>query len=160
MSIKGSPHPTQSDGFNLRPVVSKTIIKAWVPLLILLPFLDLSKVEALIIFTAIYWLMVLIYATYKWLHVYIITNDSVEVKVPIRGGIKLRYWEIEDVYVSQGPLARLFKCGSVILVTTSRSHSQVLIMGGGYGVRLWDVKDPWGIQRFIINRLREEGLID
>ncbi|MFP3194916.1 MAG: hypothetical protein RXR11_06405 [Caldivirga sp.] len=43
---------------------------------------------------------------------------------------------------------------------TSRSHSQVLIMGGGYGVRLWDVKDPWGVQRFIINRLREEGLID
>jgi len=60
----------------------------------------------------------------------------------------------------RGPLARLFKCGSVILVITSRSHSQVLIMDGGYGVRLWDVRDPWGVQRFIINRLREEGLID
>ena len=140
----------------LRPMITKTLVKAVIPLLIILPLLNISKLTSLLVFILIYWVMVMAYALFKHAQAYEITSDYIEFKGLIGRGMRLKYWDIEDVLVSQGPLARLFNCGSVILITSSGGR-QVMILGGGYGVRLWDVKEPWGVQKLIINRLRELG---
>ncbi|WP_292000393.1 PH domain-containing protein [Caldivirga sp.] len=140
----------------LRPVVTKTLIKALIPLLIILPLLNLSRLTSLLIFTSIYWMMIVVYVLFKRAHSYEITSDYIEFKGLMNRGMRVKYWDIEDVFVSQGPLARLFNCGSVIIVTSSRNW-QVVVIGSGYGVRLWDVREPWSVQRLIISRLREMG---
>ncbi|ABW02151.1 hypothetical protein Cmaq_1325 [Caldivirga maquilingensis IC-167] len=141
----------------LKPVINKTLVKAVIPLLIILPLLNVNKLTSLLIFILIYWVMVMAYALFKHTHTYEITSDYIEFKGLIGKGVRVRYWDIEDVLVSQGLLARLFNCGSVILITSSGGRGRVMIIGGGYGVRLWDVKDPWRVQGIIINRLRELG---
>ena len=140
----------------LRPTISKTMVKAIIPLLIILPLLNVSRLSSLLIFILMYWVMVVAYALFKHAHAYEITSDYIEFRGLIGGVMRVKYWDIEDVLVSQGPLARLFNCGSVILITSSRSR-QVVLIGGGYGVRLWDVKEPWNVQKLIINRLKELG---
>ena len=140
----------------LRPIISKTMVKALIPLVIILPLLNVSKLSSLLIFILIYWVMVMAYALFKHAHTYEVTSDYIEFRGLFGRGMRLKYWDIEDVLVSQGLLARIFDCGSVILITSSRSR-QIMLIGGGYGARLWDVKEPWNVQKLIINRLRELG---
>lgn len=140
----------------LRPTISKTMVKAVIPLLIILPLLNVSRLLSLLIFILMYWVMVVAYALFKHAHTYEITSDYIEFRGLIGRVMRVKYCDIEDVLVSQGPLAKLFNCGSVILVTSSRS-GQVVLIGGGYGFRLWDVKEPWNVQKLIINRLKELG---
>ncbi len=105
----------------IKPVIEKTIIKGTIVLAIFSLFLEItpSKIINYIIFVALWYAMLGIYALWKQMHEYCIEGKSITIRSFM--GIKtVDLGQVIDCFISQGVLAKHFNCGSIYLVLQNR----------------------------------------
>jgi len=90
---------------------------------------DPSNIVNYLIFLLGWYVFLSLYATWKRAYSYQVHEDEITFKTPAKK-FRVNVKEIRDVFVSQGLLARRFKCGSVYVVLDSDIK------------RLWDVSSP------------------
>lgn len=81
-----------------------------------------------------------------------ISEDGLTVKRLFRAIDSVRYQDILDISVSQGPLARRFNCGTVFMLLKSGSGS-VRLIGGGVAEQLEGVPRPNYVCDLLSSRL-------
>ena len=142
----------------LRPQVTKTFLKATVALAVFSLFLELgpSKILNYLIFAAIYYLMVSLYALSKYRTSYELGDSAIVVSPWLRTRRSIELSSILEVSVAQGFLATRFHCGSVFLLL-KEGKGRMTVMGGGTGDVLKDVHDPNGVAEEISSRLSPFG---
>lgn len=105
----------------LRPTVKKTVVKGTILLAIFSTVLEISpqKIINYLIFVALWYLTLLGYIMWKRSYIYCIDDDNINIRGPLTNRF-IKYNDIKEAFVSQGFLARRFRCGSVYLVTSRR----------------------------------------
>lgn len=105
----------------LRPTIKKTVVKGTILLLIFSSVLEISpqKIINYLIFVGVWYLTLLAYILWKRSYIYCIDSDNIHIK-GILTERYIRYSDISEAFVSQGFLAKRFKCGSVYLITPRR----------------------------------------
>lgn len=120
-----------------KPYIKKTIVKAIIIYVLLsLLFIWLFTLVPLVfvIYTIIAWLFIAFYVYWKKAHTYYVKENSVLITRSWVFGTyrrELTFDRLHDVHVQQGLLARLFKCGSVVFVTTAGLEVGYVGAGGG-----------------------------
>ncbi|BBG23441.1 hypothetical protein IC006_0725 [Sulfuracidifex tepidarius] len=109
----------------------KTLVKGTLAVLIFSLFMkiDSSNILNYLIFLAGWYVFLLLYMTWKRAYSYQLHENEIVFKTPTKT-FKVNVREIRDVFVSQGLIARKFKCGSVYVVLN------------GDVKRLWDINFP------------------
>uniref|UniRef100_A0A7J3KFI2 YdbS-like PH domain-containing protein n=1 Tax=Staphylothermus marinus TaxID=2280 RepID=A0A7J3KFI2_STAMA len=109
-----------------KPYIKKTIVKAFILYIILGLFFIWIAIyipQVFIIYTILVWIFIGFYIYWKRAHTYYLMENSVLIT---RNWIFGKYQReftfdrIQNVRVQQGLLAKIFNCGSLVLVTTSR----------------------------------------
>ena len=120
-----------------KPYIMKTIVKALIFYLlfamVLIP-LFMHIPWAFLLYTVIVAIPLLFYVFWKKAHTYYITENSVLITRSWVFGTyqrEITFDKIQDIHVHQGILARIFKCGSVVFVTTTGLEVGYGIAGGG-----------------------------
>lgn len=121
----------------IRPTMKKTIVKGTILILVFSSFLDVSRVVNFLIFLALAFLTLLVYAFWKRAHEYTIAEDSITISSPLEKR-KIPYSSIADHFVSVGFLAKRFHVGSVYLIL---KDTRVEI--------LRDIPDPESVEKEI-----------
>lgn len=166
-----------------KPYIKKTIVKAiiiYVLLSLMFIWLFVVVPSLFIAYTIFAWLFIAFYIYWKSAHTYYVKENSVLITRSWIFGTyrrELTFDRLHDVHVQQGPLARLFKCGSVVFVTTAglevgyvgvggggRASGGGVIFGGGGAVPVllrgaWnsfmDVRLPEHVSELIVKKLIE-----
>jgi len=138
----------------LRPAVTKTFIKGLVAIGVFSLFLEInpSTLGNYLIYLALSVGLLAVYAFTKERTVFEFGEDGLEVKRLLRKPKYIQYYDVTDVVISQGTLAKRFNCGSVYLVL-KRGRGNVRLMAGGTAERLEDVPDPDGVFEVVSSRL-------
>lgn len=87
-----------------------------------------------IVYTIFALVFIVFYIYWKKAHTYYIRENSVLITrdwVFGRYQREITFDKIQDVHVQQGLLARMFKCGSVVFVTTTGLEVGYTVAGGG-----------------------------
>ncbi|MBP1357388.1 MAG: PH domain-containing protein [Sulfolobus sp.] len=102
-------------------MIKKTVVKGTIVLLIFSSVLEISpqKIINYLIFVGVWYLTLLAYILWKRSYIYCIDSDNIHIK-GILTERYIRYSDISEAFVSQGFLAKRFKCGSVYLITPRR----------------------------------------
>ena len=165
--LAGSTSEPAPEGFpNLRPVVSKTLIKGVFGLAAfsVLMQLSLANLVNYFIFLGLSLCVLGGYMWYKRSSSYEVGDDFLIVRRPVRfleplfgrrvgqTELTLSYNDIVDIAVSQGFLARRFHCGSVYMILKHGGGS-LRLMGGGTAERLQDIKNPNFVCKYMTDRL-------
>jgi hypothetical protein len=142
----------------LRPVVTKSFLKATIVLAVFSVFLQINPRTILGYFgyVALFYLCVGVYAFEKHSRVYTIGEDNVEVRTLFRPTREIPYSEVADATVSQGFLAKEFGCGTVFL-SLKHENGPVMMFGGGSAEALKDVAHPHQVSSDILNRIGMNG---
>ncbi|MEM2008189.1 MAG: PH domain-containing protein [Ignisphaera sp.] len=128
-----------------KPYIKKTIVKAFILYIIIgiiiSPFFIWTIIFApdvfltyVIIYTISTWIFVAFYIYWKKAHTYYVMENSVLITRDWVFGKyqrEITFDRIQDVHVQQGLLARMFKCGSVVFVTSSGLEVGYVVGGGG-----------------------------
>lgn len=120
-----------------RPYIPKTLVKAvivFVLITLLSAILFFAIPVALLFAVVTYWVAVGLYVYWKMAHTYYVRESSVLITRDWVFGKyqrEITFDKIQDVHVQQGLLARLFKCGSVVFVTTTGLEVGYAVGGGG-----------------------------
>lgn len=154
MLLAGSTNEAQVAGQKLRPAVKKTFIKGIIAIGIFSLFLEInpSTFVNYLIYLALSASLVAAYAFTKHRTVFEFGEEGVEVRRLLRAPRYIRYYDVGDVVISQGRLAKRFNCGSVYLVL-KQGKGNVRLMTGGTAERLEDVPDPDGVFEVVTSRL-------
>jgi len=137
----------------LRPVVSKTLIKGALAIGVLSLFLNIaSNLVNYFIFLALSFGAVGIFMLFKHQSTYLLGDDAIMIKRRIGKSNTISYRDILDMSISQGMLARRFKCGSVYMVLKHGIGGQKML-GGGTAERLYDIPNPNYIYDLISSKL-------
>lgn len=138
----------------LRPTVAKTFVKGIIGIAIFSVFLQLSWANLVhyLIFLTIVMGFLLIFLVLKRSSTFELGEETLVVKRLFRAANSVRYQDILDVSISQGMLARRFKCGTVFLLLKSRKGS-VRTIGGGVAEQLDDIPHPDRAYRLILSKL-------
>jgi len=126
----------------------------------------------LVIYTLIAWTFIAFYLYWKWAHTYYVKENSVLITRSWVFGTyqrEITFDKIQDVHVKQGIIARAFKCGSVVFVTTAGLEVGYVGVGAGRrgvgagGARpmlitgshnsFLDVRLPESVREIVVNRL-------
>jgi len=112
-----------------KPYIRKTIVKAaiiYFVIAFILTLLLFWAPEALLVLLAAYtliaWVFIALYLYWKWAHTYYVKENSVLITRSWIFGTyqrEITFDKIQDVHVRQGIIAKAFKCGSVVFVTTT-----------------------------------------
>ncbi|MEM1696798.1 MAG: SHOCT domain-containing protein [Desulfurococcaceae archaeon] len=153
-----------------KPYIKKTIVKAFILYIILGLFFTIIP-QIFIIYTILAWIFIGFYIYWKRAHTYYLMENSVLITRDWVFGKyqrEITFDRIQDVHVQQGLLARIFKCGSLVFVTTSGLEVGYVVSGGGKYVYLgsatprllrgaWnsfiDVRFPEKVRELIMNRI-------
>ncbi len=155
MSPAGSSSNSMSgDRLTLRPVVTKTFLKGVIAIVVFSVFLDIgpSNFTNYLIFLSISLGALVIYALVKRQSSFDLMEDKIEIKRLFGKSNTVAYRDILDISISQGILARRFKCGTVYLVL-KQGRGSVKVMGGGTAEQLQDIPDPNHIFELVSDRL-------
>jgi hypothetical protein len=137
----------------LQPEVTKTLIKGVIPLAVLSLFLNIApNLANYFLFVGVWFAVLGLYMLVKRNSKFMIGEDNIMVKRVLGKSKTISYLDILDLSVSQGMLARKFKCGSVYLILKG-GKGGVNLMGGGSAERLDDVPNPNYIYDLIASRL-------
>jgi len=160
-----------------KPYIKKTIVKAVILYLLLsLLFIWLFiLLPPLFVLYGLYTIFALIfiafYIYWKRAHTYYVKENSVLITrdwVFGRYQREITFDRLQDVHIQQGFLARIFKCGSLVFVTTAGLEVGYTAVGGGKYVyagtaapRLirgtWnsfiDIRFPEQIRELVVNKL-------
>lgn len=116
-----------------KPYIKKTIVKAFV-LYVLIGLMFIWILPLFIAFTVIAWVFIAFYIYWKKAHIYYVRENSVLITRSWAFGTyqrEITFDKIQDVHVQQGLLARLFKCGSLVFVTTAGLEVRYIAVGAG-----------------------------
>jgi uncharacterized membrane protein YdbT with pleckstrin-like domain len=137
----------------LQPEITKTLIKGIIPLAILSLFLNIApNLGNYFIFVALWFGVLGLYMLVKRNSKFMIGEDDIMVKRVLGKSKTISYRDILDMSVSQGILAKKFKCGSVYLILR-QGKGGVNLMGGGNAERLDDVPSPEYVYDLISSKL-------
>ena len=141
-------------GQKLRPAVKKTFIKGIIAIGIFSLFLEInpSTLDNYFIYLALSVSLLAAYAFTKRRTVFEFGEEGLEVRRLLRKPKCILYNDVADIVISQGTLAKRFKCGSVYLVL-KRGRGNARLMTGGTAERLEDVPDPDGVLKVVSSRL-------
>lgn len=123
-----------------KPYIKKTVVKALILYLlfaIVLSPLFMKVPATFLLYTTIVAVPLLFYVFWKKAHTYYITENSVLIARSWFFGTyqrEITFDKIQDIHVHQGILARIFKCGSVVFVTTTGLEVGYGVAGAGTGV--------------------------
>lgn len=120
-----------------KPYIRKTIVKAiiiYALLTLLFSWLFILVPLLFVIYTILAWSFIAFYIYWKRAHTYYVKENSILITRSWVFGTyrrELTFDRLHDVHVQQGLLARLFKCGSVVFVTTAGLEVGYVGAGGG-----------------------------
>lgn len=120
-----------------KPYIKKTIVKAFILYIIVSLFFIWTIIfapHAFLIYTISIWIIVAFYIYWKKAHTYYVMENSVLITRDWVFGKyqrEITFDRIQDVHIQQGLLARMFKCGSVVFVTSSGLEVGYVVSGGG-----------------------------
>lgn len=120
-----------------KPYIKKTIVKAiilYTLLTILFSWLFFLVPILFAIYTVLAWLFIAFYVYWKRAHTYCVKENSVLITRSWVFGTyrrELTLDRLHDIHVQQGFLAKLFKCGSIVFVTTAGLEVGYVGVGGG-----------------------------
>lgn len=144
----------QAETLRLRPQVGKTFIKGAILIAAFSVFLNINASTILnyFIFLALAMCVLSSVAWAKRASVFELAEEGVVVRrFPFKQK-SIPYPDIVDLSISQGVLAKRFRCGSVFLVLKS-GRGNTRIMGGGTAEKLEDVRDPDAVRKFVADRI-------
>ena len=126
----------------------------------------------LLIYTLIAWVFIAFYLYWKWAHTYYVKENSALITRSWVFGTyqrEITFDKVQDVHVKQGIIARAFKCGSVVFVTTAGLEVGYVGVGAGRqgvgvgGARpmlitgahnsFLDVRFPENVREVVVNKL-------
>lgn len=107
-----------------KPIISKTIVKGTILILVFSSFLNFEKIISFLIFLLISFISLFAYAYWKKSHTYVFEDDGIRVKTPFNSSF-VSYSDIDDAFISVGFLARKFNCGSIYII---KKNKQVVII--------------------------------
>jgi len=138
----------------LRPLVRKTFVKGTIAIAIFSAVLDVnvSNFAHYLEFLAVSVSLVLAYVVVKRADTYIVQPESLVIKSFLAPRETIRYENIADLYISQGFLARRFRCGTVYILI-KRTDSSNTFSKRIKVYTLKDVRDPQGVYELISSRL-------
>jgi len=154
--------PEEGSPLFLRPTVAKTFLKGVLAVAAFSVFLQLSWANLVhyLIFLGVYFAFLLSLMLLKRADSFVLGYDSISIHRPFRRPASVSYRDILDISVSQGVLARRFRCGTVFLILKAGEGS-VKLLGGGVAEQLEDVHDPQRVCDLITSRLSPySGLVD
>ncbi len=122
----------------IRPTVKKTIVKGTIVVAIFSLFMKItpSNISSYLIFLVIWYSFLALYMLWKKSYKYQFNGNSVIFKSPLKS-FTVSLENVDNLFVSQGPLAKRFHCGSVYLVL------------GKDVKRIWDVSFPQEMEQEI-----------
>lgn len=121
----------------MRPRVIRILVESTIFLLIFSLFLEISNVVNYLIFVGVWYILVLAIVGWFKSQMYCIDGDIITVST-LLSKRRIRVNEARDIFVSQGPIAKRLKCGSIYF-----------IMKDGKAIVLYDISDPEGLLRVI-----------
>jgi uncharacterized membrane protein YdbT with pleckstrin-like domain len=138
----------------LRPAVLKTFVKGLIAIAVFSIFLQInaSTIVNYFIFLALTIGLVAALCAIKRRSVFVLNDDGISVKRFTKAPNVVRYTNILEMSVSQGMLARRFKCGTVFFIL-KEGRGSVKVMGGGTAERLEDIPDPQNVYEWISSHL-------
>lgn len=122
----------------IRPTVKKTIVKGTIAVAIFSLFMKItpSNINAYLMFLVIWYSFLVLYILWKKSYKYQFNGNSITFITPLKS-FTVSLENVDNSFVSQGPLAKRFYCGSVYLIL------------GKDVKRIWDVSFPQEMEQEI-----------
>jgi hypothetical protein len=138
----------------LRPTVAKTFLKGVIAIAAFSLFLQLSWANLVhyLIFLSLCLSFLLVFILLKRGSSFELGEEYIVIRRNFRTAASFRYQDILDISVSQGMLARRFKCGTVFLLLRT-GRGSVKVLGGGTAEQLDDIPDPNHVSDWIASKL-------
>jgi len=154
--------------------MKKTVVKfiiLYILIALLFSWVFITESLLFIIYTIIALIYFVFYYYWKRSHTYYVKENSILITRSWVFGTyqrELTFDKIQDVHVQQGFLAKRFKCGSVVFVTTTGLEVGYVGAGGGKNVyggamrpylmrtsanAFLDIREPWKVRELIMKRI-------
>lgn len=148
----------QEGNLAFRPVVLKTFLKGLLLIAVFSLFLEInpSTYVNYLIFLALTIGSVAALSLVKRQTKFLVDDEGVQVKRLFQRKNTIMYRDILDLSVSQGMLARRFRCGTVYIILKA-GRGSVKLLGGGIAERLEDIPDPNKVCDILSSRLSPFG---
>jgi|SRR5579872_1364249 len=144
----------------IRPTVTKTFVKGLIAIGVFSLFLEVrpSNFVNYLIFLLISVGLVLFYMGLKWSTRYVIGTRDISVTPLFRAEKIIPFSEIEGLTISQGILAKRFRCGSIYLHLNETRKGSYLSLTGDMAETLRDVKYPEQIYEKIASAMNPNSM--
>jgi Bacterial PH domain len=135
---------SSTDELVLHPTVTKTFFKGLIAIGVFSLFLEVNPANLgnYFIFLAISIALVFCYMGAKWSARYVVGSGGVTIHALLRAEKNIAFSEIEGITISQGILAKRFRCGSLYLQLSARRKGSYISLTGATAETLRDVKNP------------------
>lgn len=145
----------------IRPTVAKTFVKGLIAIGLFSVFLQVNSSNLLnyFIFVLISIVLVLGYMGTKWSAKYSIGTTALSVAPLFRAEKIIPYSEIEGLSVSQGILAKRFRCGSIYVQLARKRKGSYVSFAGGMAETLRDVKNPTEVYERIVSAMNPNSML-
>jgi Bacterial PH domain len=127
----------------LHPVIAKSILKGSIALAVFSLFLQIDTRTLIdyISFVALFYVLLGAYVYQKRASTYVLGQMGIEMKSLFRAPRDVKYADIDSLSLSQGLLAKRFRCGTVYL-NLKHGAGKIKVLGGGSAEAIRDVPNP------------------
>jgi uncharacterized membrane protein YdbT with pleckstrin-like domain len=145
---------SQRDYSTIHPTVTKTFVKGIIAVAAFSLFLEIgpSNLVNYGIFLLVSVAAILAYMGQKRSSTFLVGEDGLVIKSPLRATRIVDYADITDISLSQGLLAKRFKCGTIFIFVKARRNG-CTELGGSAVEALRDVAEPNRIYDQIVSKL-------